>query len=87
MNKHNTEIDDNRWGEFIGFEASPNVVPKVKENNYFKARKYDNHSFNKPNGEALPKFPVPVCGNMRDNTPSDTPSPEHAMINFNFFVR
>ena len=66
----------------FGFAVSPKVVLKVKENNYLKSSEHDSYSFNTPNGEALLIFPAPICGNMRDDAPSNTPLPACSITHF-----
>ena len=47
------EIDDNQWGDKIGFNKHPKDLLPVSEDSCGKAKSFDNHSFATSDGSGL----------------------------------
>ena len=57
LNECNVAIEDDAWGDDIGFGASLKPLLKVTANKFSEASNHIGCSFYAPNREALPAFP------------------------------
>ena len=71
----NDVMNDDTWGESIGFGLSPECILPMPKKKHCDAKLFQNYSFTTSDGKELPLFPVLTYDDRHKDAPSETPLP------------